>query len=538
MIKVPIKFICFLLALLLLAGCGGGTAAGSGEAEGPAEAVDAEPAGTALSRRTAADGVFSLNFDPEAGCNPIRAASAANMQFWSLLYDSVFTVDEDFNVSSEIVTGITTSDNVWWVFTVRTDVLFSDGTPLTARDVAYSIQRAQQTGYYGARLKSVYGVGALSDDTFAITASQANSQLPALLNIPIIKNGDYSEDWPLGSGPYMLDEAHGALVTNPLSRHAGEAPLEAVYLKDYMDAGERIAAFEESRIDIVTNDPTGMYNLGYGSSNETRYFDTTNLHFIGFNTRSYYFQSANTRSAVAYLVDRDYVADKLMRGCGVAAALPVHPRSALYDAEYAAGFDYGPEVAAALLRAAGVEDLDGDGELDFLVTGIVVKPRVRFIVNNDSAVKIAAARRLAEELNGLGVTTTLYELSWDDYMKALESGDYDMYYGELRLRADWDLSSLFRVPDLNARTVDWGQNYARIADESYAQLYGAYLAASEEERYDAFQEAARRVCDSAVLIPVCFERREVLTHRGVVAGMRPTQYDLFHGFLDWSINFE
>ena len=532
------KLMLLLLSLSLLTGCGAssGTVAETAPPEETPES--AEPAGNAPARRSAADDVFTLNFDPDGGCNPIRAASAANMQFWSLLYDSVFTVDENFEVSSDIVTEITTADNVWWVFHIRTDVCFSDGTPLTARDVAYSIQRAQQSGYYRGRLKSVYGVGALSDDTFAITASQANSLLPATLNIPIIKSGDYNEPWPPGSGPYMLEETHGALVPNPLSRRAGEMPVDTVYLRDYMDAGERISAFEEARIDVVTNDPTGMYNLGYGNGSETRYYDTTNLHFIGFNTRSNYFQSAGARSAAAYLVDREAVVDELMHGCGVTAALPVHPRSALYDADYAASFRYDPEVAEALLRNAGVEDIDGDGEREFLITGIVVKSRVKFIVNNDSAVKVAAARRLAAELNALGVTTTLYELSWEDYIAALETGDYDMYYGETRLRADWNLGELFAVPDLNARSVDWGQNYARVTDDSYKRLYDEYLAAPEEQRYDAFQEAVHRVCDSAVLIPVCFERREVLTHRGAVTGLRPTQYDLFHRFEEWNITLE
>ena len=486
--------------------------------------------------REASDHVFSLNFDPESGINPLRAESAANMQFWSLVYDSVFAVDEDFSFSSEIVTDYRTDDYVWWVFDVDTTITFSDGTPLTAGDVAYSIQMAQRSDYYSARLSCIYGASALSDDSFAITAAQANSRLPAMLNIPVIKRGAYSEDDPLGTGPYMLGEDRGGLVTNPLSRHAGEMPLDVIYLKDRMKTDARIAAFEEAEIDIVTNDPTGMYNLGYGSTNETRYYDTTNMHFIGFNTRGNYFQSARTRGAVAYLLDRDYVADSLMNGCGVAAALPVHPRSELYDAAYAGSLAYDPETAAALFEEGGVGDLDDDGVLEILVTGIIVELNIKFIVNNDSSVKLSAARRLTEELNALGITTTLYELSWEDYMSALVSGDFDMYYGELRLGADWNLGSLFRIPGRADREQGvWYMNYARTTDETYAEKYAAYLGAPDEERYDAFQEAARYVLESGLILPICFERRAVLTHRGVVSGMHATQYDLFHRFSEWSV---
>ncbi|MBQ2908319.1 MAG: hypothetical protein IJE56_00005, partial [Clostridia bacterium] len=68
-------------------------------------------------------------------------------------------------------------------------------------------------------------------------------------------------------------------------------PVDTIYLKNYMDTSAKISAYEASLIDVVTNDPTGMYNLGYGSSNETRYYDTTNMHYIGFNFNRYSFQT-------------------------------------------------------------------------------------------------------------------------------------------------------------------------------------------------------------------------------------------------------
>ena len=520
-------------AALLLSGCGEALP-GGGQEEAPPDAQEAL-GGSAFVERTPADRLFSLNWDPEAGVNPVRTVSAANLQFWSLLYDSVFTVDDDWSVSSELVTGYTTDDYIWWVFTVDTSIRWSDGTQLSARDVAYSIQMAQRTDYYGGRLDCIYGCSAFDAVTFAITTKKAVSQLPALLNIPVIKNGQYYEDWPVGTGPYMLSEAHDALVPNPEYDRAEYLPLDVIYLRDYMDVSDRITAFEDASIDLVTNDPTGMYNLGYGSSNEKRYCETTNLHYVGFNTRSSYFLTAAARGAVARLIDRDYVVETLMRGCGVASPLPVHPRSPLYDAEYAASFGHDSAMAMALFEAAGVGDLDYDGALEMLITGIIVELNIKFIVNNDSSVKVAAARRLAEDLNALGITTTLYELSWDEYLYTLSTGDFDMYYGELRLAADWDLGSLFAVPDTTAKTVLWGSNYARTTDEAYTRLYDAYLAAPEDQRYAAFQEAARYVLDTGILLPVCFERREVLTHRGVVSGIRATQYDLFNHFPEWTV---
>ena len=534
------KPLILILALtLLMTGCAGART-GTQQAEEPPPVYDQVIPGTEVKERQPADHVFSLNYDPNASMNPVRAESSANMQFWSLLYDSVFTVDSDWSVRSEVVTEWTSDDFIWWVFHIDTSICFSDGTPLSAADVAYSIQRAQQSSYYANRLDIIYGISAFGSDTFAVTTKYANSQFPALLNIPIIKKGDYFEDRPLGTGPYMLSEEGDRLILNPENRHAAEMPLDTVYLRDCMDTSARIRAFEEAAIDLVVNDPTGMYNLGYGSSNETRYFDTSNMHYLGFNTTSMYFLTAAARCAVGFAADRDAIVSTLMSGCGVAATLPVHPASGYYDEDYARGFAFNPENAAVMFANAGVRDYDEDGQLEMLVTGIVVELNIRFIVNSDSTAKVLAARKICEQLNELGITTTLYELTWADYIAALEAGEFDMYYGEIRMTPDWNLSELFRPRENRSKDLTFqGMNYAQTRDYGYVDLYEKYLGEQEESaRREDFQAISRYITETGIILPLCFERRELLTHRGVATGISATQYDVFHNFNEWTINLE
>ena len=537
------KALLIILSLtLLLTGCAGG---GSGsQAEEPDPVYDQVIPGKEVKERVPADQLFSLNYDPNASMNPIRAESSANMQFWSLLYDSVFIVDPDWSYRSEVVTEVKSDDYIWWVFTIDTSICFSDGEPLTAADIAYSILRAKQSAYYANRLEIIYGISALSADTFAVTTAYADSRFPALLNIPIIRKDTYFEDRPLGTGPYMLaetEEGEGErLVLNPHSRHAAEMPVDTVYLIDCMDTAARIHAFEEARIDLVVNDPTGMYNLGYGSVNETRYFDTTNLHFLGFNTESMYFLTAAARAAVGYAVDRDYVVTGLMNDCGVTAALPVHPNSELYNEAYAKLFTFDPEKASLMFESAGVSDYDADGALEMLVTGIVVELNIRFIVNSDATAKVLAARKITEQLNAIGITTTLYELTWADYIESLEKGEFDMYYGEIRLTPDWNLMELFRPRENRSKDLTFvGMNYGRTRDTRYLALYQRFLELPDgPERYEAFQDISRYITETGIILPICFEKRELLTHRNVATGISATQYDVFHNFNEWMIELK
>ena len=531
--------ILFLALALLLTGCAGART-GSDPSDDTQPAYDHVISGTEVKERQPADHVFSLNYDPNASMNPIRAESSANMQFWSLLYDSVFSVNPDWSVSSEVVTDWQSDDFIWWVFHIDTSITFSDGTPLSAKDISYSIQRAQQSSYYANRLSIIYGISALGDDTFAVTTKYANSQFPALLNIPIIRQDSYFDERPLGTGPYMLSEEGDRLVLSPYNRHAAEMPVDTIWLRDCMDTSARIRAFEEAAIDLVVNDPTGMYNLGYGSSNETRYFDTSNLHYIGFNTESMFFLTPASRCAVGFAADRDAIVSSLLSECGVAATLPVHPTSGLYDESYAKGFTFNPEKAGLMFENAGVSDYDHDGALEMLVTGIVVELDIRFIVNSDSTAKVLAARKIAEQLNAIGITTTLYELTWADYIARLESGDFDMYYGEIRLTPDWNLSELLRPRENRSKDLTFqGMNYARTRDNSFVELYEKYLAEPDSTaRYDAFQAISRYITETGIILPLCFEKREMLTHRGAITGAAATQYDVFRNFYDWTINLE
>ena len=86
----------------------------------------------------------------------------------------------------------------------------------------------------------------------------------------------------------------------------------------------------------MVNDVSGKSNLGYGGNTETRYFTTTNMHYLAFNMESPFVSYQQFRYALSLAVDREYAADSLMNGGAVAAALPVSPRSPLYDSTRAA----------------------------------------------------------------------------------------------------------------------------------------------------------------------------------------------------------
>ncbi len=519
------KITAALLALLLIFVSGCSSAPEAGGFDG---AVATGSIGQDLRTGYAADNVFSLKCNFSSPANPLTTRSEDNQLVGELVYETLFTIGDDFTWDYGLVTEFEATGGTWWVFTIDPARRFSDGSALTAEDCAYSLKLARTSPKYASRLSLIYGVSALSETQFAVSTAYANSQFPVLLSIPVVKKNSAVRERPLGTGMYQYSEDGASLVGNPYNPSAESLPLSTIYLKEYTEVEDSIAAFEDSLIDLVLNDPTGVNDYGYGSANEIRYYPTSNMHYLGINQESRFLQYATYRYALNFAVDRAYIVEELLGGDAVPATLPMAPSSALYDADYAEKLHYSMEKCLQVLSNGNVRDHDDDGKLEYVVTGINIEININFIVCSDSTPKVEAARMIAEGLRGIGVDVTLRELDWNDYMKALEEGDFDIYYGEVLLTPDWNLIEMFRE--------EGGLNYCKVKDATYTDYIYQYLEASDELRRQCADSMCRYIAETAAIIPICFEKQEVITHRGAVSGIDANQYGVFRNFENWKIN--
>lgn len=522
--RKTINIIAVALACCLLTACGTiGSEVGDDYVEG-------EIAGTEIGVSSAADSVFSLNSYATDGFNPYVTQNADNLLVGQLAYENVFELDNEYNLSSRIITDYESTDGQYWYFTVDTSIKMHDGENLTAYDVSYSIQTAMRSKMYSSRLSNLWGCSATSDSQISISLSKANEQLPLLLNVPVVKKDSYGSAQPVGTGPYKFVEGESYLAAFDGYTDSENLPVDKIYLKEYTETEEIITAFEDSYIDMVTNDPSGKSNLGYGGNNERRNYTTTNMHYFGFNMESSFVRYPSYRYALQLAVDRTYAAQTLMQNGAAASALPISPKSPLYNTDIAKSVAYDMESAEVILYNSNVRDHDHDGKLEYMETGIPMEIDIKLIVCSEAAGKGDIAKKFAEDLKAIGLTVSVSELSWNEYVAALNEGDFDMYYAEVKLPATFDLSAIL--------DVDGSLNYGNIEDEEYVNYINKYLAAKDSERAAVCDEMLTYIANTAPIIPVCFERYEVITHRNVISGINPNSGSVFSGISSWTINFE
>ena len=528
------KLIALALAALSLLGL---AACGAAETELPEPTTSgAGLPGEELGVAEAADAVFSLNYSSSESLNPYATSNSANLLVSQLVFDNVFELDDDFNLTSRIIEDDyeVSANGAYWTFTVKEGIKMHDGSELTAYDVAYSISLARRTNRYSGRFTTMYGASASDARTFHISTTKPNRLLPYLLTVPVVKDGSAGDSRPVGTGPYMYVE--GADYVEAFSGYGANMPVERIYLKEYTGAESIITAFEDSYIDLVTNDASAASNLGYGGNTETRWYNMLNMHYIGFNMSSELMSNPTMRTAISLALDREAAAG-LMRDAAVPASLPVSPVSPYYDESIAASADYNLQLCAQVLTNAGLSDMDNDGLMEYVSYSVMHDVELDIIVCSESAGKGDICKLLADSLGTLGVKVNVRELSWSDYIAELRDydadgkpdGDFDMYYAEVKLGADFDLSPLL--------TENGSLNYGKIADENYAAYIDAFLAATDLDRSSKCAELLRYIVSTAPIVPVCFERHEVITHRNVITGIEVTANNIFYNIPEWKITF-
>ena len=549
MVRKSKKVLALVMAAALLLGC---AACGRQGETDPDSLIPESTGGKDLVRASAGDHVFSINTSNRYSKNPLVATNHSNQLLCDLVYENMIELDENFQViegSGIIYAWDHSDDSKTWTLKIEEGHYFHDGSEVGPRDVSYSLGLAINCDRFRGRFASFQGASP-GDGEVTVTLGIGDAQFIKLLNIPIIKLGTYGEEreygnTPIGSGPYTYNEDGTALIAYEGYPGYKDLPVDTIYLKEYTSADEVITAFENGSIDVVVNDPSSYTNLGYASTNEIHSFATTNMHYVQFNEESMLGRFSYFRLAMQYAFDREYLVE-LLHGNGVASAIPMYPTCADYPSSLNNNLDYNIETCRRILEVAGVRDYDDDGELEFM-SGSPQEIDLSFAVCADSSAKSGVAHRFAEDMASIGLKVTVYELTWDAYVEALENGaikvgnsddrtvTLDMYYGEVKLRNNFDLTELLQVrTEDNALT---NVNFSRSTDNSVVSRIEAYLAASDMARPSAYYQFCEYLTGaSGSLITIGFEKQQIITHRGVCKGISANAGNPLYNFANWTID--
>jgi peptide/nickel transport system substrate-binding protein len=232
-------------------------------------------------------------------------------------------------------------------FTLRSGVKFSNGTPLTSADVAWSLTRdADQKGSWGFLFTPIKSVTASGPHKVVIHMSSAFAPLlPALSTFAAsiyskaayAKYGKSFGGHPLGTGAFMLKSWNKGvsvnLVRNPHYWQTGRPYLDGVKLTDVGDDNSRILQLESGQANVIDSVPPNLLaNLKQNSKVKIEAVNGTAVGWVTLNEKVKPLNDPNVRLAMAWALDRATIAKTVYFGVASPAKSVVPASTLFYNA--------------------------------------------------------------------------------------------------------------------------------------------------------------------------------------------------------------
>ena len=382
--------------------------------------------------------------------NPLVGALVIDYEIWNLQYATLTDkAAKDFSVTPGLAESWKISDDGLTVtYTLREGLKWSDGQPLTAEDVAYTINRSRDEEWINhVSTTANLDAKALDDRTVEVTSSVPDPKLP-VMDVYIVpkhvyekydKEAVYEYDGQdgVGSGPFTVTEVKKGefvrMAQNP-NWHGKKPAMDEVIFRIYANSEAQFQALKTGELDAVDDVPIEIFttldpkgDIAPIAGNQGDFFELAMNSGCGTLGDGHpALKDVKVRQAINYAIDRDLLIEKIVSGLGRrGAALPVSADASWYSdlgLPEANQFGFDPEKAKALLDEAGWKDTNGDGTRDkdgqelklrlFDLTGQVSQQNTPFIVG---------------WLKDIGIATDVNSTDSTQLTPIIGKGEYDLF---------------------------------------------------------------------------------------------------------------
>lgn len=422
--------------------------------------------------------------------DPHRTTSYFSFQVLENVYDTLVETDANLQMQPALAESWEVSDDqLTWTFTLRDDVTFHDGSPMTSEDVVYSFRRIIDEELANAwKFTAIQSIDAPDDATVVITLAQPSPNLlsnlggfkgVAIVSSENVESGDITTA-PIGTGPFSLEEYVAGdritLAANP-DYWGGEPAIAGIEYRFISEPATALAALRAGEIDWTDVVPTQQVQQLQGDDSiELGIAPSSDYWYLALNERRAPWDDVRVRQAIAYAIDRDAILQAVSYGTATPNQLAI-PEQSVWYTQYD-GYTTDLDRAQQLLDEAGYTG----GTLDMLAT-------------TDYPETITAAQIIASNLAPLGIQVNIRQMDFSQWLDEQNAGSFDM------LMMGW-------LGNIDPDDFYYSQHYSTGASnaQGYANpevdrlLDDARVETDQTARADLYAQAATIIADEASYI--------------------------------------
>lgn len=463
--------------------------------------------------------------------NPLSSTDSDTYQITQLVYSSLFSLDENLNVQTDLADSYQTDPDAGTVtITLRSGVVFSDGSALDESDVAYTVRQIKSIGdqgpyyVYADRIDRVSGSGTKVTIYFKDPSDAALDNL----TFPIVSSSGYSKDdsyTPLGSGPYKIESVKknfSVIKLTPNESFYGSKAKNNITFSQVTYDGNLTGLVSEGKITAYINqtDPDAKSeaaDLGIHGA----YFRSNQCEYLGFRY-SGATKKKKVRRAICYALDTASLA-KDSYGSSAMLSDSIYYPGFLGTKNSKDAFPYDQSKAEDLLRDAGYYDRDGDGKIENSKGKAMT---LSLLVNSDNSRRTDCATEIKDELASAGITVKVVKKSGEEYDAAVSEHNFDLLLAGYQFDKTYNLKEMFDTGN------DLG--YTNRVVKRKAAALETSLTAGEQTK--AYRQLKKSLNSEVPYYCICYKRWTLVYPDGLSKQDKPRFYDWYYGISSWNWN--
>lgn len=391
-------------------------------------------------------------------------------------------------------------DGKEYIFNLRKDVKFHDGTPFNADAVVFSVDRQLPPNRTSDMPYASFTFGQVEKiekiDEYKVKFTLSESSTPFLANLamglaaPIVSpKAENLMEEPIGTGAYKFvkwDKGQAITLEKNEDYWGEKAKIDKVIIKVTKENSVRASELIAGSVDVIDGvDPNDVKQLE-GSGLNLLKEKGMNINYMAFNCSREPFNDPKVREAISHVINREELVKYLYQGYSEVANTQIPSFIPGYNSEIQP-YKYDVEKAKQLLKEAGKENLE-----------------VKIISYSNPRPYNAVGQKLAESIQNYlakaGIKAVIDVYPWKEYKEKASQGEGDiLFFGWIGDNGDADnFLSL-----LDSKEIESTLNSAKYANPQVDELLAkARMLPNGEERDNVYKQIQEILAKDAPWLPI------------------------------------